>query len=296
MSKHEDRRYDRQRENERWEERNERRRHADRPRRNPYSSEQRSRYQDDIWREGNPAWRNDAGPYQRMPHNSRRSYDERGYTNEFYPHEVYNDDFYQDEPYLGTKFSDRERRNSRYSNPDYRFPNDYQHTQYGSFGDARDERSGLTEGQREAYDEVLYSRGPYDPNVDGRSLGDRHHVPYGLSHRGKGPKYYIRQDVNIEEDVNHALMDSHSVDATDIEVMVQDGNVILSGMVDSRVERRDAETAIDYISGIRNIENRIHIRPYNEQKHHHENSSDKSKLKTESKDVTAKSRNGKAKA
>ncbi len=299
MNTYEDRRNNRQQENERREERNKGQFSESRSENGSFGGSQAQRPvygSDQRWREDRGDWRNEAARSERFGQNGPQNYPNDRYGNEQYSNKIYNDDHYRDQAYRGTKYADRERRNSQYSNPDYRYQNDYQHTQYGSFGDARDERSGLTQGQREAYNEVLFSRGAYDPNVDGRSLGNRHHVYTGPSHRGKGPKNYIRQDVHIKDDVNQALTESHSVDATDVEVMVEDGNVILSGTVDSRLARRNAESAVDYISGIRNIENRIHIKSQTDRDVRSEVSNVQSKKKTDAKNTSAKSQNGKAKA
>lgn len=298
MSTHEDKRNNRRQEDERREERSNGRYPEDRSNYQTFAERQGDRPvygSEERWRENRGDWRNEAARSERFGQNAPRNSGNDRYGNEQYSNAIYNDDHYRDEAYRGTKYGDRERRNSQYSNPDYRYQNDYQHTQYGSFGDVRDERSGLTDGQREAYNEVIFSRGAYDPNVDGRSLGNRHHVHNGPSHRGKGPKNYIRQDVHIKDDVNHALTESHSVDASDIEVMVQDGDVILSGTVDSRVARRNAESAIDYISGIRNIENRIHIKSEDDR----ERASKVSPVgnaKPEEKGSSSKERNGKTTA
>ncbi|HLA12907.1 MAG TPA: hypothetical protein VJ023_20140 [Pyrinomonadaceae bacterium] len=46
------------------------------------------------------------------------------------------------------------------------------------------------------------------------------------SHRGKGPRGYKRSDERIQEDVNERLTDYDALDASDIEVVVNSGNVI----------------------------------------------------------------------
>src|SRR5215217_4567696 len=56
------------------------------------------------------------------------------------------------------------------------------------------------------------------------------------SHRGRGPKNWRRSDERIREMVNERLTDHDDVDATDIEVSVQDAEVTLTGTVTSRRE------------------------------------------------------------
>lgn len=79
-------------------------------------------------------------------------------------------------------------------------------------------------------------------------------------YRGRGPKNYARSDERIKEDINDRLTDYDYIDATDVEVGVQNGEVVLSGTVDSGYEKRLAEDIADDVSGVRNVENRIRIR------------------------------------
>ena len=84
------------------------------------------------------------------------------------------------------------------------------------------------------------------------------------SHRGKGPKDYQRSEDRIREDVCDRLSDDDRLDASDIQVQVQGTEVILSGNVNNREEKRRAEDLVESISGVRNVENRIRISHGNE--------------------------------
>ncbi|HEY1342642.1 MAG TPA: BON domain-containing protein, partial [Bryobacteraceae bacterium] len=53
-------------------------------------------------------------------------------------------------------------------------------------------------------------------------------------HTGRGPKNYRRNDERIREDVCVRLTDHPEIDASEIEVRVDDGEVTLSETVDSR--------------------------------------------------------------
>jgi osmotically-inducible protein OsmY len=78
-------------------------------------------------------------------------------------------------------------------------------------------------------------------------------------HRGKGPKGYHRSDERIREDVSDRLSDDDYVDASDVDVQVNNAEVILSGTVDSREAKRRAEEIAERISGVSNVENRIRV-------------------------------------
>lgn len=79
-------------------------------------------------------------------------------------------------------------------------------------------------------------------------------------HTGKGPKGWRRSDAAIYEDANEALFRSYEVDASDIDVSVRDGILTLTGFVDSRTSKREAESCIEHIHGIKDVKNNLQIR------------------------------------
>ena len=81
---------------------------------------------------------------------------------------------------------------------------------------------------------------------------------------GKGPKGYKRSDERIKEDVCEALARHPRVDASDIEVKVEDTIVTLSGTVDSREVRRAAEMAIENLSGVEDVRNDLKVKKMGE--------------------------------
>ena len=85
---------------------------------------------------------------------------------------------------------------------------------------------------------------------------------YGGSgyHRGRGPKNYRRSDERIREDVNDRLMDDPHIDASDIEVGLANGEVVLTGTVDSRLAKRHAEDLAESVSGVTHVQNNIRVR------------------------------------
>lgn len=79
-------------------------------------------------------------------------------------------------------------------------------------------------------------------------------------HRGKGPRGYKRADNRIEEDINDRLTDDSLVDASEVDVAVQNGEVTLTGTVDSREAKRRAEDIAESVPGVTHLENRIKVR------------------------------------
>jgi osmotically-inducible protein OsmY len=75
---------------------------------------------------------------------------------------------------------------------------------------------------------------------------------------GKGPKGYRRSDDRIREDVCERLSSGY-IDASEIEVEVAEGTVTLRGSVPDKRSKRDAEDLIEYVAGIRAIENQLRI-------------------------------------
>jgi len=79
-------------------------------------------------------------------------------------------------------------------------------------------------------------------------------------HRGKGPRGYTRSDERIKEDVNDRLTDDWAVDASSIEVDVENSEVTLTGEVSSRDEKRRAEDVAEGVSGVRHVQNNLRIK------------------------------------
>ena len=84
---------------------------------------------------------------------------------------------------------------------------------------------------------------------------------------GRGPKGYKRSDERIKEDVCETLSRDHRIDASDIEVNVEDAMVTLSGVVDSRDIKRAAEMIIENLSGVDDVKNDIKVKKAGEMNH-----------------------------
>lgn len=80
------------------------------------------------------------------------------------------------------------------------------------------------------------------------------------SYAGTGPRGYRRSDVRINEDVCDALTDDRELDASDIEVRVESGEVTLAGTVTDRYSKRRAEDVAATVRGVWDVQNRLGIR------------------------------------
>jgi osmotically-inducible protein OsmY len=81
-------------------------------------------------------------------------------------------------------------------------------------------------------------------------------------HAGRGPKGYQRPEERIREEINDRLTAHGLVDATDVEVRIQSGEVTLTGFVDSRAAKRAAEDCADDVQGVREVHNHLRIRTH----------------------------------
>jgi len=77
---------------------------------------------------------------------------------------------------------------------------------------------------------------------------------------GVGPKGYKRSDERILEDVSERLMEDGHIDASDIEVEVRGGEVILRGSVPNRFMKRRAEDLSASALGVKDVQNQVRIR------------------------------------
>jgi BON domain len=77
--------------------------------------------------------------------------------------------------------------------------------------------------------------------------------------RGRGPRGYERSSDRIREDVCEWLTDDDEVDASNIEVQVERGVVILGGSVPDRGQKRRAEDIAERARGVRDVRNQLEI-------------------------------------
>jgi hypothetical protein len=80
------------------------------------------------------------------------------------------------------------------------------------------------------------------------------------SHAGQGPKGWQRSDERVREEVNEALARHPEIDATEIEVRVEKGEVTLTGTVDDRRTKRLAEDIVERVFGVKDVENKVKVK------------------------------------
>jgi hypothetical protein len=116
------------------------------------------------------------------------------------------------------------------------------------------------------YQQGHYGQGPQRWGNEGYQQGQGEHESLGQrikgwfqGHRGKGPMGYARSDERIRETVCEALSDDDRVDASNIEVTVKNGEVILTGTVEDRQSKRMAEDCVENLSGVKDVQNQIRV-------------------------------------
>jgi osmotically-inducible protein OsmY len=72
-------------------------------------------------------------------------------------------------------------------------------------------------------------------------------------HRGKGPKNYQRSDARIFEDVCEELTRHDSVDASDVEVTVNQGEAKLDGTVATRRMKEMVHEIVAAVPGVKSV-------------------------------------------
>lgn len=178
-----------------------------------------------------------------------------------------NNRFGRDDRYRGERY--RDRRFDRFSeerlgderwlrSPDqefetsepYRQPQGDQWRQgpRSSYGDGP---GGYGEGGYGGYRRPSYQQPGYAPPPSGSE-------PRG-GYAGRGPKGYTRTDDRIKEDVCDRLSWNDEVDATDITVLVDRGEVTLEGSVATRHMKRLATDIAEDVPGVLDVHNTIRV-------------------------------------
>jgi hypothetical protein len=102
------------------------------------------------------------------------------------------------------------------------------------------------------------------PGIGGGTGGVRDQAPPERSplrgeHRGKGPVNYQRSDQRIREDVCDFLTEDGEVDASEIDVKVEQCEVTLTGTVPSRDMKKRAEDVAERATGVRDVHNQLKV-------------------------------------
>ena len=130
-------------------------------------------------------------------------------------------------------YSDRQNSTDRYRNRDRN-----EHEGASLFGDHDGHRTRETGRSDYRHESRSENRGAY---------------------AGRGPKNYQRSKERIYEDVCDRLYIDDRLDASEIEVNVDNNEVVLTGTVTSKEAKRRAEDLAESIPGVRNVENRIKV-------------------------------------
>lgn len=77
---------------------------------------------------------------------------------------------------------------------------------------------------------------------------------------GRGPRSYRRPDERIQDEVNERLTMHPDIDASDIEVIVQNAEVTLKGTADDRWAKRLAEDIAESVFGVKEVNNQIRVK------------------------------------
>jgi hypothetical protein len=77
---------------------------------------------------------------------------------------------------------------------------------------------------------------------------------------GRGPKGYTRTDERVREDVCDRLSQDDEVDASEISVRVENGEVTLEGSTETRRQKHRAEEIAADVSGVSDVHNNVRVR------------------------------------
>ena len=122
---------------------------------------------------------------------------------------------------------------------------------YGSFGDDYREH-GYGRHERGFWDRATDEVASWFGDEDAAQRRER-------DHRGRGPKDYVRSDERIRDDANDRLTDDPRIDASEVTLSVDKGEITLDGTVGTREEKRRAEDVVENISGVKHVQNNLRV-------------------------------------
>jgi osmotically-inducible protein OsmY len=92
---------------------------------------------------------------------------------------------------------------------------------------------------------------------EGRSGSERRKP--GGSQAGRAPQFHRRSDDKIYEEVRELLTNNPDLEASEIELHVESGEVTLTGTVESRDAKWLTEDLVNSVSGVREVNNRLKV-------------------------------------
>jgi hypothetical protein len=135
---------------------------------------------------------------------------------------------------------------------------------FGYGRDARDLYRGDPRYGRERTTGV--SAGPAFPAANRVEYGSADDIPVPVpqfeprrNFAGRGPRGYRRSDARIRDEICEILTRHPEIDATDIDITVENGVVTLGGTVEDRYTKRLAADVAELTLGVHEVDNRLRI-------------------------------------
>lgn len=132
-------------------------------------------------------------------------------------------------------------------------PDGYYGSNYGSVNSRGGRDYEQNAGYRDSYNRLTTGQWP---EIEDANRNRAQHGP----HRGKGPKNYKRTDARVKEDINDRLVEDNYIDASDVDISVENGEVTITGTVETREIKRRIEDIIENVSGVTHYENRVRVK------------------------------------
>jgi osmotically-inducible protein OsmY len=92
---------------------------------------------------------------------------------------------------------------------------------------------------------------------EGQSGSERRKA--GGSQTGQRSQFHRRSDDKIHEDIWELLTHNADLDASEVELHVESGEVTLTGTVDSRDAKWLTEDLVNSVTGVREVNNRLKV-------------------------------------
>lgn len=180
------------------------------------------------------------------------------------------------------RFNEDDERNFSSSYGGYGGYGGYSSRDYGEYGGYQGRSGRFDQGRRRSMERGYgssYGRGSggqwYGRGYDQEgSYGQGYDEDYSSSptswtyteiwlvpgpYSGIGPQDYQRSDERIHEDVCERMTQHGQLNARNIQIQVNNGEVTLSGTVDDRQSKRFAEDVAETVSGVKDVHNRIQV-------------------------------------
>jgi osmotically-inducible protein OsmY len=166
----------------------------------------------------------------------------------------------QEQSYEGNPFSDEDDAQTDESGRSYAV--DIQYSRERSMGpnDYNDTSFSNSQRSMSQYERARFSganQGNYGNQMG--QFGGNWSV-YSGPHAGKGPKGWKRSDDRIYEEVCQILEQRGDIDPSEVEIKVSNGEVTMEGTVSDRTSKRRLDEAIDQVSGIKDVHNRVRVK------------------------------------